>query len=291
MMYNESYCRPGMDKGIYGSTVGDSWCTQCGDVFSVFNRERYSWQPSHCSLPEWNAKDFCTLLGNRTIFSLGDSTFRQVSQTLASMIAAGGGNCVHLIYHHPSADLMNERNLLSVLLHRFLPETNLVPDIVLTGFGAHIHSIVEYENNWKSLQQQFHTLHQRFPRMKFIWKKQSPGHIDCKNFSGPLETMPVVPVEGEKDQYQWNLHDTFDQISVENIRNITISYDYSELPHKGDLHDEHRSRQMTPFLQVMDMTPLKLRPDSHNDCLHYCMPGALNLFPVLLYNMLLTGQC
>jgi hypothetical protein len=44
----------------------------------------------------------------------------------------------------------------------------------------------------------------------------------------------------------------------------------------------------------MDMSPLKLRADSQarstRDCLHYCMPGVLNLFSVLMYNLLLTAQ-
>jgi hypothetical protein len=49
-----------------------------------------------------------------------------------------------------------------------------------------------------------------------------------------------------------------------------------------------------PVIQVLDMYPLYLRPDAHphviKDCLHYCQPGPLNLFPIILYNMLLTNQ-
>ena len=43
-------------------------------------------------------------------------------------------------------------------------------------------------------------------------------------------------------------------------------------------------------LDMIDMSALFLRPDSHSDSLHYCMPGALNHFSIVLYNMLISGE-
>lgn len=40
-------------------------------------------------------------------------------------------------------------------------------------------------------------------------------------------------------------------------------------------------------------SPTILRPDSHqggNDCLHYCLPGPVDHWVTLLYNMLLAEQ-
>ena len=45
-------------------------------------RERYLWQPHNCRLLEWNATQFCNLLGDRNISMIGDSTMEQTAATL-----------------------------------------------------------------------------------------------------------------------------------------------------------------------------------------------------------------
>jgi hypothetical protein len=45
-------------------------------------RERFYWQPHNCRLLEWNATQFCGLLGDRTISMIGDSTMEQIAATL-----------------------------------------------------------------------------------------------------------------------------------------------------------------------------------------------------------------
>jgi len=48
-------------------------------------------------------------------------------------------------------------------------------------------------------------------------------------------------------------------------------------------------------IAFIDMSPLYFRPDSHppkhiDDCLHYCIPGPLDIFPQLLLNMLYNKE-
>lgn len=46
------------------------------------------------------------------------------------------------------------------------------------------------------------------------------------------------------------------------------------------------------------MSMLRLRPDAHKgnsvegkpDCLHWCIPGPLEIFPTILYNKLIVGE-
>jgi len=58
---------------------------------------------------------------------------------------------------------------------------------------------------------------------------------------------------------------------------------------------------LPPSVHLLDVAPATaLRHDSHphfkykhrerQDCLHYCLPGPLNLFSILLQQMLLTGE-
>jgi hypothetical protein len=51
----------------------------------------------------------------------------------------------------------------------------------------------------------------------------------------------------------------------------------------------------TSGFQLLSMEPLYLRPDAHvygskHDCMHYCQPGPLDLFSVLLLQMMVTGE-
>jgi hypothetical protein len=291
--YNKQHCGPRniVMMSDRGSNTHFSWpgghaclCDkeEGGLMTTVHNRERYYWAPFRCTLPTWNAKDFCRLLGTRRMLAVGDSTFRQSSMTLASMIYAGQGGCADQIYFNASHDLINKKILYSLL--DVLKESPFVPDIVLTGSGAHVHSVEKYATNWNWLQRIFLYFHKRNPEMKFIWKTQNPGHPNCWTYDTPVEKWNKPKI---KDEYEWYLHDDFDAMSITNIKNLTRHHSHSQ-------DDQQGKKKETPFIQVMDMSPLKLRPDSHarsmRDCLHYCMPGALNLFSVLMYNLLLTGQ-
>lgn len=49
--------------------------------------EMWDWQPETCSLPQWNATEFCeTLTSSRTILMVGDSTMQQTAASLYSML-------------------------------------------------------------------------------------------------------------------------------------------------------------------------------------------------------------
>jgi hypothetical protein len=262
-----------------------------GTWLTPSRRERYYWQPTRCSLPVWDAKDFCRLLNNRNILFVGDSTLHQSGTTLTAMIKAGDGGCADRIFNVVSENLVTGKqgwDSPSLLTAISLTRHPFVPDFAVIGSGAHVHSIEEYETNWKSIQIQLHVLHQQYKKLKFIWKNQNPGHLKCSDFSEPVKTAAKMEEDPEHPQYRWNLHDDYDRISAEHIKDI-ISF-YRE--HKGYRH-RHDSGKI-PFIQVMDMSPLKYRPDSHprglKDCLHYCAPGALDIFSTLMYNLFLTGQ-
>ena len=57
------------------------------------------WQPRNCRLTKWNAARFCTVLGNRTILFLGDSTGAQSYAAVRNALQIGGASptCVSRI--------------------------------------------------------------------------------------------------------------------------------------------------------------------------------------------------
>ena len=87
----------------------------------------------------------------------------------------------------------------------------------------------------------------------------------------------AVAVAGEADPFHWNLFPEFDSISKHHCALLRIP--------------------------VLDMAPLYLRPDAHPsmnkvlmhkltdyDCLHYCLPGPLDIFAQILLTMLLNQE-
>jgi hypothetical protein len=297
---NESYCGSKSRSNYWGSNEFVSYqpahacsCdTVSKTVFTVSNRERYYWQPDECQLPEWNAKEFCKLLNNRTYLSVGDSTFRQSSMTLASMITVGQGGCADRIFANNSIDMTNtypdwRGSTIVSALDTMQKTYSILPDIVVIGAGAWIHSIEVYEKNWVSIKEQLQLLHRRYPKMKFIWKTQNPGHPKCTQFSTPVNKEIRIP---SNDKYGWSLHREFDRMSIENVKSL-ISWENDDSNHSRN--STGHKQQHIPFIQVLDMTPLLLRPDGHrdsSDCLHYCVPGPLDLFSILMYNLLITNQ-
>jgi hypothetical protein len=53
------------------------------------NPDPFVWQPQQCKLLEWEAADFCSNLGQRTILMIGDSTMAQMASTFWAMLAFG----------------------------------------------------------------------------------------------------------------------------------------------------------------------------------------------------------
>lgn len=272
---NMYYAQPGGHACVCDTREG---------VFDVNKREKYYWHPANCTLPRWNAKRFCSLLQNRKILMIGDSTNRQTSSTLMAMVTAGNGSCAEQIFSSRSDNLVSLANGSKDLLG-LIKAHDIPPDIVVISAGAHFRSIIDYENNWLGIRQQLERIHETYPNLKIIWKTQNPGHVECAVDTSPISTYEKR--NEKKDIYSWNLHPEFDRISAFHIHNI--SNFYSTKMNQTNIQSSH-----TPFIQVMDLFPLYLRPDAHphyvRDCLHYCLPGPLNLFSILFLNLLITGS-
>ena len=105
---------------------------------------------------------------------------------------------------------------------------------------------------------------------KFIWKTQNPGHHACKTgvSEKPLDNLEQYTFVDNVNK--WNLHRAYDEIA----RNVSASLG----------------------MKVIDMSPLYLRIDGHpgylaydvrgGDCLHFCLPGPLDIFSIMLLHLL-----
>lgn len=145
------------------------------------------------------------------------------------------------------------------------------PDISIMAAGAHLLDLGDMKATLAFLKSFIEEIHANLPKIEFLWKTQNPGHARCSLAHEPVN-ISQYPIPSAFDVYNWNQEVVFDDFS----RNHSKLLGYN----------------------VIDMSPLYLRPDAHpgklsnglQDCLHYCLPGPLNLFAVALMQMLYNKE-
>ena len=245
--------------------VGGNACT-CDAKYgrlSVNEREKYSWQPKNCDLIAWNATSFCQLLGTRIVYMQGDSTMGQTAHSLIAMIYTSNGGCANQIYFnrdHGAATVTAGMN-----------RTNA--DIVVLNHGAHAKDDGDIHSWWRSfndtmLSHKMARIVHRKP-ISFLWRTNHPGHLNCNATSKPsLYGVDNFPQYNRSiDYYRWSEFNRWDNISTKYASSVGA--------------------------KIVDMSPLYSRPDAHpisDDCLHYCLPGPVDMFATLFLQMLYNKE-
>lgn len=250
---------------------------------TMTDQELYTWQPSTCELSHWDSSEFCSLLGNRIVLLSGDSTMYQCASTLMSMLTHSMAPCTEQIYFGRS-DYLYIRRAGEKRFDEYIEDIR--PDIAVITAGAWLQDHGDLQNVFNEEDKYINKLKaksdEKLPR--FVWKTQNPGHVKCSHYAHPISKYLYDDMEKfhkEKivkpaglwtglDPYYWHMHPDFDALAK-----------------------EWASARNYP---VLDMSPLYLRPDSHagklvyenasTDCLHYCLPGPLDLFARVLLQML-----
>jgi hypothetical protein len=237
---------------------------------TITQRERYIWKPLKCDLMQWNATLFCELLGERVILMVGDSTMHQTGAALMSRIT----------WDRPNADSCAP-NLALGRINMFGQEDGMAklkgsiiavqPDILILNTGAHFLLSSTYEADLQHLDTLREEVFKYYPRnISIVWKTMNPGHVNCSAApNGPLTESWDHRHTGNRDLYNWWMQPKMDQLAKQKAQQLGFG--------------------------LVDMTPLYYGSDAHpygrrNDCLHYCLPGAPDLFSVLLMNMLYNRE-
>jgi hypothetical protein len=154
------------------------------------------------------------------------------------------------------------------------------PDIVVVSAGPHV---MHDEDMERILSEVVEGHLREFPQLPLIWRTNFPG--------GCAEQPLPRPLEGEEEVLaHWR-----DYSSRRQIYNYDRFSAWDE--RAADLFAGSEARAARRFL--LDLSPLRLRPDAHvgslpgspfpDDCLHLCLPGALHpLFAQLLQRLLIN---
>ena len=241
---------------------------------------------------------------------IGDSTMQQTSATIMALLqsAAPRALCSSQI-RFIREDFFHNNAFLRHMRHK--------PDIVIINAGAHFTVKEKYESamlklyqnieSWRMSERALHnsiinsinnsssssssssggnsggnsgaggstlpggkTGPRPLESTKILWKTNNPGHINCDAYPDAVSSPLTYPIE--TDTYKWGLLSEFDAY----MRELNIKHN----------------------IPAIDMFPLYLRPDAHpgknavhwvqfgGDCLHYCLPGPLDIFATLLLHYL-----
>ena len=92
--------------------------------------------PTHCAVIAWSAKQFCRVLGARTLLMIGDSTFYQAYTALRNTVVHGQGGCEAHIFLARADTLNNWAFGWNRGAHWLQSMLDVVPDIVVMGGAA-----------------------------------------------------------------------------------------------------------------------------------------------------------
>jgi len=222
-----------------------------------------TWHSSY--IPYWDSRQACHLLNHRRILILGDSTLNQAASVLSGAFHNGGcGEQVQFSY----ADTLigKEMGALNRGEHWMtLVEKNNFPDIVIIGVSAHIHTEANFTIAVEEIVDNIVSLRQTHPEVTVVWKTTSPaGCTEKPSTLHPLDAGDLFEVD------------------------ITPRYyDYWERFYE---RDTKMVRKMVNLgVPILDSRMLYGRTDAHisyNDCMHFCLPGPLDVMPPLVQMLL-----
>lgn len=266
-------------SGGHSCTCMNKWLEKRNNIddIGVMPSEEYKWVPNDCKLPEWSEIDFCSILNNRSVAMIGDSTMQIAFASLRNMMYYGQNaslECLSLVkyYRHNTVISISEdqdhiNNISSVLLKH-------QPHILVVSAGAHLSSLENFKvvaaeivsalhshNRHISSNTNIGPLQSHHPT-ELIYVTAQPGISNCHKYDAPVDE--ILPS------------------STFNYGDIYLMNEYAKL-----FFASHN-------ITLLDLRPLSLRPDAkpkfyqpgHHDCLHFCLPGPLEIFSQILANLL-----
>jgi hypothetical protein len=207
-----SYLEVGLTAGN-SAQCGDD-CCRCdrddGTRFVPGSREKYTWTPTQCELTVWNSTLFCSLLGNRTVLLVGDSTMQQTASTLMSMVAVGGGECGPQITFGRSDFVgfsARQQHSFPELCDRYNPQ------IAIIALGAHIADEGDFYDMHRRVITHLETRTARgLARPRVIFKSVNPPHLSCSQFTAPEVSFEIDP--GAEDKYKFKTLYLLDKVAT-----------------------------------------------------------------------------
>jgi hypothetical protein len=246
-------------------------------------RDTRIYEPSDCTLRDWNASLFCDLLAGRTILLIGDSTMSQTATVLMNSVSSAfmdssTTGCEHSIIFAPGDTLIGKPFGVMNRGKTWVEHVRLIkPDIVVVNAGAHITSTDGFMEVLNQVISD-HSNNLEISHVPIIWRSQFPA--GCEDSSTPATTLDL-----DSEAY-WE-----DYAKRRPIYNYPLLKEWDHAASNAFVGGKRH---------YMDLWGLRGRPDGHvgssdangpykDDCIHYCTPGPLDDLVPRAFFQLLAG--
>jgi len=251
---------------------------------------RYDWigQPEVAPRSQWDAKETCALLGNRSVLFLGDSTMQQTWATLMNSLHPGG--CQTQIMFMICDTLVKKKfGAMNRGLHWKTAVDMVKPDICILGLGGHIHLSKDGDSNYFAVLTEVfddlkHYNDDKDRKVTFVYKTNQPQgcaesifhpenpSLAATEYNASMSGVPLIEQRAAMYRFDWTYHR--DLFAIRECETRGLNY--------------------------MDMRMLYSRVDGHPssrragaDCAHFCAFGPLDdvvgpLFQKLLQDITAT---
>lgn len=275
---------------IYSSKHYNSCNNKWGE-FNNGSRPMWEWEPDGCTLQYFSKEGLCNKMKNKKgILFIGDSITAVFYYT---MLFSTDSSCEYSPNNVVANCHICDDKKISFIFNAFLDTREDIPgnecpershdgmtkcgsffkeetlkqyDILVINRGLHYTEPVEYYREMSETASKISTMMTDLHDDPIlIWRNSVPGHVGCedKTFGEPISSIEEAEhgiISGGKI-YNWYM------IQYENILIEPVMRDNG-----FDILDVYSSTI--------------LRSDSHIDCLHYCIPGPVDHWIRLLYNMI-----
>lgn len=275
----------------------------CSPSCSDFDDGALEWVPRTCTLPQWDAQRFCTLLGQRQLLLVGDSTMEQTGSALVALVqwgylrdfsaTAGRASC------HRQISIVKSDTLISRNLGRFnrgiyggwlraVTRLKHKPGqlLVVLHAGAHVYGSA----NFSALLAEVASGHAKmFPDVPLLWKTSAGAGCDTQPRAGPppFEAQYWEALHARTPTWNWPEFWAQDEFA----RHFWTHRHGACVIDMAPLHRRTDARVASPhgvsgWDEWRKSSP---RRDGFRDCLHLCGVGAHRLFARLLLRRLIQG--
>eukprot|EP01038_Epipyxis_sp_PR26KG_P008284 gene8284-11214_t len=244
-------------------------------------RDKWEWVTDRCDFLYFEAVPFCRALNGRTILFVGDSLTSDTYVSLRDLIVEGGGKCENQIFFGRSDFLWISRQKRNHVFSAYAAFRK--PDIIVMNAGAHLGTYNEFKDELlpNTLAMIDKVIIDLNKTVRFFWRTNYGAHENCWTFTHPIEWYNLSALHSNDPTYRMKYNWQFFQ-----------DYDRDAAGILARSNDKMR---------LLDVSPVYLRAEAHKanfteggenktDCLHYKIPGPLDLTARIMYNMMITGE-